>query len=256
MSEEVMMNATPIDQLPSPPLQLQESAKPTAETSYQEILQNLQKARQIETPPSTSAVVPPQPATSKPKVGQYQELSSKIQKAKQVVVNSQQIQPTASMIMQTPIHTHTSNKNVMQELQSQASVFDQPQNSDYTKNILSTQIHQGPLKSELLPDPMFFQNPPQPRKIKKVYIEKEPPKPPTFLGFDQNKLKRAVLVAAIVYLLISYVAPLMAKSIQWSVNQESGKFTAAGLLLISTLTGGLYLGFASIIDKFGNGVSS
>jgi hypothetical protein len=101
---------------------------------------------------------------------------------------------------------------------------------------------------------MFFQNPPPPRKVKKIYIDKTPEKK-TFMGFDVAKVKGAILVAAIVFALISYVAPLLAKNIQWTVNADTGKFTSYGLVAISGLTGGLYLGISEIINKFGNGMN-
>lgn len=115
-------------------------------------------------------------------------------------------------------------------------------------------IQQGPLKSDLLPDPMFFQNPPPPPKVKKIYVDKTPPKT-TFMGFDTAKIKNAILVGAIVFALISYVAPLLAKNLPWTVNADTGKFTAYGLLTISAMTGGLYLGVTALIDKFGNGMN-
>jgi hypothetical protein len=147
----------------------------------------------------------------------------------------------------------------MQQLQAQASMYDggMPQSSPIGQYVPAdtTPMHSGPLKSELLPDPMFFQPPPPPRKVKKVYIEKEPEKPKTFLGFSAAKIKSAILVAAIVFALISYVAPLLAKNIPWSVNAETGKFTAAGLLVISVTTGLLHLGSVGLIERFGNGVN-
>jgi hypothetical protein len=146
----------------------------------------------------------------------------------------------------------------MQQLQSQASMYSggMPQSSpigQYTP--IESLMHTGPLKSELLPDPMFFQPPPPPPKIKKVYIEKEAEKPKTFLGFSFAKIKSAILVAAIVFALISYVAPVLAKNLPWSVNPETGKFTAAGLLVISITTGLLHLGSVGFIERFGNGVN-
>lgn len=266
MSDEVMMNATPIDQLPSAPLSIpvsdQESSNQKAGTSYADILLSLQKLRQA---PTTASQVVPQSDTPNQNAGAYADILSSIQTAKQTATPNfkqhdmhQDMSPTPQMLMQSPVNP--SSQNIMQQIQAQAGMYEgeMPQSSpisEYMPNHTMSPVHTGPLKSTLLPDPMFFQTPPQPRKVKKVYIEKEAPKPPTFFGFDQTKLKSAVLVSAIVFILISYVAPLLAKSMQWTVNYETGKFTAAGLLVISVLTGGLYLGFVSIIDKFGNGVS-
>jgi hypothetical protein len=48
---------------------------------------------------------------------------------------------------------------------------------------------------------------------------------------------------------------LMAKNIPWAVNIETGKFTSYGLVTISLLTGGLYLGVSELIIRFGNGMN-
>lgn len=248
MSEEAMMNATPISQLNNAPISLSTSAAhETAQQagSYTDILKNLEIARKAS---------PPQPQTDQLSIGttlSQQEIFS-------MQSNGQKIEPTPQMLMQIPVNQNPQN-NVMQQMQNQASVYNgnMPQSSPVSNFVppdtMMSQVNNAPLKSELLPDPMFFQNPPPPRKIKKVYVEKEPERK-TFMGFDQVKLKSAVLVSAIVFALISYVAPLLARSIAWTVNAETGKFTAAGLLLISSMTGGIYLGLVSIIEKFGNGI--
>lgn len=250
MSEDAMMNATPISQLNNAPISLSTStAHETAQQSgsYTDILKNLELARKTSPPPS-------QPQSEQLSIGtnlSQQEIFSMQQ-------SGQKIEPTPQMLMQIPVNQNPPN-NIMQQMQNQASMYNgnMPQSSPISNFVppdtMMTQVNNAPLKSELLPDPMFFQNPPPPRKIKKVYVEKEPERK-TFMGFDQVKLKSAVLVSAIVFALISYVAPLLARSIAWTVNSETGKFTAAGLLLISSMTGGIYLGVVSIIEKFGNGI--
>jgi hypothetical protein len=125
----------------------------------------------------------------------------------------------------------------------------------------SVDMAQGPIVNSLLPDPMFFNSPPQERKRRRP-----PPPPPavapsqtTMLGgkvpaMDLNKIKPAILVAAIVFALLSWGAPVVAKQLTWTVDAMTGKFTSSGLIIISLLTGGIYLGISEIIRNFGNGV--
>jgi hypothetical protein len=198
-----------------------------------------------ETAPSQYQQAPPPPS-------QYQQAPQPPSQFQQ------QVQPTVQMMMQSPVNAPAQSNNVMQQMQNQAGMYSggMPQSAPLSEFLPMDEVpvHRGPLKSELLPDPMFFQNPPPPPKIKKVYVEKVPEKK-TFLGFDSTKIKSAILVAAIVFALISYVAPLMAKNIPWAVNIETGKFTSYGLVTISLLTGGLYLGVSELINRFGNGMN-
>ena len=73
-------------------------------------------------------------------------------------------------------------------------------------------------------------------------------------AMDLNKIKPAILVAAIVFALLSWGAPIVAKQLTWTVDAMTGTFTSSGLIVISLLTGGIYLGIAEIIRNFGNGV--
>ncbi|AGE59456.1 hypothetical protein ATCVOR07043_546L [Acanthocystis turfacea Chlorella virus OR0704.3] len=254
MSEDAMMNATMISDLPSPPSFTQPMDSGPASQgsgqagSYADILKELQSSQKI----------------NQNSAGQQNQMQMSPTPQMQMQMSPPQqnqapaVAPTPQMMLQTPVNP-APNQNVMQQMQAQASMYSggMPQSSPIGQYVPqdSTMVHSGPLKSELLPDPMFFQPPPPPRKIKKVYIEKEPEKPKTFLGFSYTKIKSAILVAAIVFALISYVAPLLAKNIPWSVNIETGKFTAAGLLVISITTGLLHLGTVGLIERFGNGVN-
>ncbi|AGE56331.1 hypothetical protein PBCVNEJV1_524L [Paramecium bursaria Chlorella virus NE-JV-1] len=242
MSKEspMLMNATPISQLPSPPSSMVDTSdmKISEGTSYIDLIKNLdinKMSAQNSTP--TPSLPPPV----------FRSGNQDLQP---------QIKPTTQMQMQMPVNPSAQN-NVMQQLQNQASVYSggMPQSSPISEYLPQdpSDVHSGPLKSDLLPDPMFFQNPPPPRKIKKVYVDKTPKKK-TILGFDAGKIKNAVLVSAIVFMLISYVAPLLAKNLQWTVNAETGKFTAYGLIVISVLTGGIWLGITEIINRFGTGM--
>lgn len=254
-----MMNATMISDLPSPPTfsqSMDTSSAPQTSTpgSYADILKELQNSQSKQGPPMQPS--PQVQMQSSPQM-QMQTPQMQMQTPQMQMQTSPQMQPTAQMMMQSPVNP--APENVMQQMHAQASMYSggMPQSSpigDYMP-MDSVPVHAGPLKSELLPDPMFFQPPPPPRKIKKVYIEKEPEKPKTFLGFSYIKIKSAILVAAIVFALISYVAPLLARNIPWSVNAETGKFTAAGLLVISLTTGLLHLGSVGIIERFGNGIN-
>ncbi|AGE50205.1 hypothetical protein ATCVCanal1_491L [Acanthocystis turfacea Chlorella virus Canal-1] len=259
MSEDAMMNATMISDLPSPPTFAQsvDTSSPQSPNtgSYADILKELQSSQSKQgQPPQMQMSQPPQMQMSQaPQMQMSQAPQMQMSQAPQM-----QMSPTPQMMLQSPVNP-SPEQNIMQQMQAQASMYSggMPQSSpigDYAPTH-AMPMHSGPLKSELLPDPMFFQPPPPPRKIKKVYIEKEAEKPKTFLGFSYVKIKSAILVAAIVFALISYVAPLLAKNIPWSVNAETGKFTAAGLLVISLTTGLLHLGSVGIIERFGNGVN-
>jgi hypothetical protein len=174
--------------------------------------------------------------------------------------NSQQfapqtVQPTATQMLQSPVNP-SAEHNVMQQMHDQSMMYSggMPQSAPISEYlpVEETQVYRGPLKSELLPDPMFFQHPPP--KPKKIYVEKKPEPKKLFFGFDQSKLKNALLVSAIVFALISYGAPLLAQKFEFCINPINGRFTSYGLLIISVITGLLYLGVTALIERFGNGV--
>ncbi|AGE49877.1 hypothetical protein PBCVCan184_584L [Paramecium bursaria Chlorella virus Can18-4] len=245
MSEDALMNATPINKLPSPPAPISTSVSeklPGETASYTDLIKNLDINKMSQA--TSMSQMPPMPHLS-----QLSQQPPQMQNA---------LPPTPQMMMQTPVNPSAQN-NVMQQMQNQASMYSggMPQSSPISEFLPheGTPVHQGPLKSELLPDPMFFQNPPPKQKVKKIYIDKTPAvQEQAILGFNAKKIKHAVLVSSIVFLLIWYVAPMMARNLQWTVNVDTGKFTSYGLVAISALTGGLYLGVTSIIERFGNGM--
>lgn len=246
MSEDALMNATPINKLPSPPAPISTSVSeksPGESASYADLIKNLDINKM-----SQASSMSQMPQMSQEIPQQFPQMQS-MQNA---------LPPTPQMMMQTPVNP-SAQTNVMQQMQSQASMYSggMPQSSPISEFLPhdGTPVHQGPLKSELLPDPMFFQNPPPKQKVQKIYIDKTPtPEEKSILGFKAKKIKHAVLVSAVVYFLIWYVAPMMARNLQWTVNIDTGKFTSYGLVAISILTGGLYLGITSIIERFGNGM--
>lgn len=246
MSEDALMNATPINKLPSPPTPISTSVSeksPGETASYADLIKNLDINKMSQT--SNMSQMPPMPQETPQQFPQMQSMQNALP-------------PTPQMMMQTPVNPSAQN-NVMQQMQSQASMYSggMPQSSPISEFLPhdGTPVHQGPLKSELLPDPMFFQNPPPKQKVKKIYVDKTPAvQQQAILGFNAKKIKHAILVSSIVFLLIWYVAPMMARNLQWTVNIDTGKFTSYGLVAISILTGGLYLGVTSIIERFGNGM--
>jgi len=281
-----MMNATPINQLPAPMSTSISSEKAApAGTSYQDLIKNLdinKMTQQSQNSPMQQPQMQSQQPQLMPKQTQMMAQQPQVMpqqtqmmpKQTQMMAQQPQVMPQQTQMMpqqtqmvpqqmkmmpqmlQTPVNP-SAQQNVMQQLQAQASVYDggMPQSAPISEYLPQDfTIQQGPLKSDLLPDPMFFQNPPPPPKVKKIYVDKTPPKT-TFMGFDTAKIKNAILVGAIVFALISYVAPLLAKNLPWTVNADTGKFTAYGLLTISAMTGGLYLGVTALIDKFGNGMN-
>jgi hypothetical protein len=285
--EDSMMNATPISSLPSPPMSTSGGMPPPMKTnvgsnpdtsasgtSYADLLKGLDIAKQNQPQqqpmqyssqvsqsiqqqaPQYNPVVPI-PTQQQQSLQYSPTIPSQPQNAQ---YNSQQfasqpVQTTSTQMLQSPVNP-SAEHNVMQQMHDQASMYGggMPQSAPISEYLPmeDTQIYQGPLKSDLLPDPMFFQNPPP--KTKKIYIEKKPEPKKSFFGFDQTKLKNALLVAAIVFFLISYGAPMLAQKFEWAIHPLTGKFTSYGLVVISAITGLLYLGITALIERFGNGV--
>jgi len=67
---------------------------------------------------------------------------------------------------------------------------------------------------------------------------------------DLRKLRPALVVATIVFLVLSRGAPMIATRLPFSVDAITGKFTMAGLLIISMLSGGMYLGINELIKRY------
>jgi len=180
-----------------------------------------------------------------------------INKMKQM---KQQQQPQQ---MQPQMQIPPQQQNVMQTMQQGGSIYQggMPQSAPIStaQNIQGMQVQQSPLISNLLPDPMFFQPPPPPvkkeRRVKSTKPVKivEPVKNSPF-NFDMVKIKPAILVVIIVFALLSWGAPMIARKITWTVDSVTGKFTPAGLIVLSALTGGIFLGVTEIIRKFGSGI--
>lgn len=236
--EDSMMNATRVQDLPSPAMfASKHDSQQQPGTNYQDILKTID-IKQLTQP---KAEVPS--ATPMPQSIQFQTpLSSPAQLQTPTVSSPAQFQ--------TPT-------NPMQDLHTQNTMYtgtmDMPQSaptesfSAYAPSYAPSQaIMRGPVINSLLPDPMFFQPPPivdPPKKRRHV----EPPKVNKFPIFDIEKIKPAILVAAIVFALLSWGAPVVAKRLEWTVDAITGKFTSSGLVVISLLTGGIFLGATEII---------
>lgn len=67
---------------------------------------------------------------------------------------------------------------------------------------------------------------------------------------DLKALRPALVVAAIVFVVLSRGAPMIASRLPFSVDAITGKFTIAGLIIISMLSGGMYLGINELIKRF------
>ncbi len=65
---------------------------------------------------------------------------------------------------------------------------------------------------------------------------------------DVKFLRPALVVAAVVFVMLRNVAPQIAKRLPMSVDLN-GKFTIPGLLIISLLSGGLYLGLTELVTR-------
>ena len=67
---------------------------------------------------------------------------------------------------------------------------------------------------------------------------------------DLKALRPALVVAAIVFVVLSRGAPMIATRLPFSVDAITGKFTISGLVIISMLSGGMYLGINELIKRF------
>jgi hypothetical protein len=240
-SDDTLMNATLVSNLPSPMMSSlnDNQSQSAAPSSYQDLIKNLD-IKQMSSQPSM-------------------QMPASIQMQQQMPRQTQQQMPE-QFPPQMPTHQPDS---MMELLHAQNSTYSgtMPQSAPIGEfsSAPSMNVSQGPVVNSLLPDPMFF-NPPREER------RRRPPPPPvaevpktTMLGgkvpaMDLNKIKPAILVAAIVFGLLSWGAPVVAKQLTWTVDAMTGKFTSSGLIVISLLTGGIYLGISEIIRKYGNGV--
>lgn len=270
--DDSMLNATLVSSLPPPMISNMNDNKPqqtaSSGSTYQDLIKNLD-IKQMSSQPSMQM-----PAS----IQMQQQMPPQMQQ--QVPPQMQQQMPR-QMPMQTPDSTsmqapepfppkkkqqmfqQQSPEGAMERLHTQSTTYSgtMPQSAPIGEfsSFSGVNMAQGPIVNSLLPDPMFFNPPPVERKRS---ARRQPPPPPiapqaTTLAvpaMDLNKIKPAILVAAIVFALLSWGAPVVAKQLTWTVDAMTGKFTSSGLIIISLLTGGIYLGISEIIRKFGNGV--
>jgi hypothetical protein len=225
--DDSMMNATRVGDLPQP-------AFASADTSgqggaYSELANRLdiQKSK-TETPGRMYQQIP-------------QQMSQQI--PQQLSQTTQQIPPQMFQNPMQSLHDQSmmyASSNGMP--QSAPTQFVQPP----PQNIISP----GPVVNSLLPDPMYFNPPPSPKRRRPKTVA-EPVAHKSLPKFDLEKLKPSILVAAIVFALLSWGAPVVAKRLTWTVDPITGKFTTSGLVVISILTGGIFLGITEIIRKLG-----
>ena len=253
--EDTLMNATLVSNLPSPMMSSMNdtNSQQAAPSSYQDLIKNLDikqmSGSNMQMPASIQMQQMPQQMP--------QQFPQQFPPQ-----TSQQFPPQ----MPQQFSPQTSQESAMELLHSQNSTYmgEMPQSApigDFSP-VSTMNISQGPIVNSLIPDPMFFNPPPRERKRRP---HSPPPSPVVqqtngnVLGgkipaMDLNKIKPAILVAAIVFALLSWGAPVVAKQLTWTVDVMTGKFTSSGLIVISLLTGGIYLGISEIIRNFGNGV--
>jgi len=269
-----MMNATSISSLPPPmTTNISSEQKTGGGTTYSDLIKDLDinKMKQSQpsavssprpmqsafTPAPTPSLFPPAPMQNQRNPAQTAPMQNQRNPAQTAPMPQQgTMDMPASIMMQQMM---PQQQNVIQTMQQQNSMYGgaMPQSAPISQYIPTNDVdvQQTPLNSTLLPDPMFFQPPPPPprRRRKEVVQAVVPEKKP--FGFDASKVKPAILVAAIVFALLSYGAPLLARRLEWSVDSVTGKFTSAGLVTLSILTGGIFLGISELIRNFGNGMS-
>ncbi|AGE57353.1 hypothetical protein PBCVNEJV4_471L [Paramecium bursaria Chlorella virus NE-JV-4] len=226
---------------------------------------NMQNATLISNlpPPMSSSMgfsTPTQNTESKgtQEVSSYMDLIKDldINKLKNQQQQQQQQMPQQQMQQIAP----AAPKNIMQAMQTESSSYmgGMPQSAPISasQNVQGMAVQQSPLISNLLPDPMFFQPPPPPlkeRRVKPIVKIEEPVKKTPF-NFDMVKVKPAILVAVIVFALLSWGAPMIARRVTWTVDSITGKFTPSGLIVLSILTGGIFLGVTEIVRNYGSGI--
>jgi hypothetical protein len=86
---------------------------------------------------------------------------------------------------------------------------------------------------------------PPPQKVKRPAASKKKSS-----KIDLRALRPALVVAAIVFVVLSRGAPMIATRLPFSVDAITGKFTISGLIIISMLSGGMYLGINELIKRF------
>lgn len=263
MSEDNMMNATSISSLPPPmTTSISSEQKTGGGTTYSDLIKDLDinKMKQsqqsaVSSPGPMQSSFAPAPTQSPFPPAPMQNQRNPAQQAPSQ--NQSTMDMPASIMMQQMM---PQQQNVMQNMQQQSSMYGgaMPQSAPISQYIPTddVEVQQTPLNSTLLPDPMFFQPPPPPPRRRRKEVVKAvvvPEKKP--FGFDASKIKPAILVAAIVFALLSYGAPLLARRLEWSVDSVTGKFTSAGLVTLSILTGGIFLGISELIRNFGTGMN-
>ncbi|AAC96781.2 hypothetical protein PBCV1_A413L [Paramecium bursaria Chlorella virus 1] len=242
-SDDNMQNATLISNLPPPmsssmgfstPTQNTESKGTQEVSSYMDLIKDLD--------------------INKLKNQQQQ------QQMPQQQMQQQQMQQQQMQQQQMQQMAPAAPKNIMQAMQTESSSYmgGMPQSAPISasQNVQGMAVQQSPLISNLLPDPMFFQPPPPPlkeRRVKPIVKIEEPVKKTPF-NFDMVKVKPAILVAVIVFALLSWGAPMIARRVTWTVDSITGKFTPSGLIVLSILTGGIFLGVTEIVRNYGSGI--
>jgi hypothetical protein len=68
--------------------------------------------------------------------------------------------------------------------------------------------------------------------------------------FDFKFLRPGLIVAVIVFVVLLKIAPLVANKLPFSIDSVTGKFTTAGLLIVSFLAGGTFLFADEMIKKY------
>ena len=265
IQDDSMMNATMVSNLPTPVIssmndnRSKQSASSTS--SYQDLIKHIDIKQMSSKPPMQ---MPAQMQQQMPKqLPMQMPAQMQQQMPKQLPM---QTPPQSSIQEPQQVFEQQTPDSVMESLHAQSTTYSgtMPQSAPIGEfpPYPGMNISQGPVINSLLPDPMFFNPPPRQRKRRR-----EPSSPvqvPSqasgnisgnkFPSMDLNKIKPAILVAGIVFALLSWGAPVVAKKLTWTVDAITGKFTSSGLIIISLLTGGIYLGISEIIRNYGNGV--
>ena len=276
-SDDTMMNATLVTNLPPPMITSVNDNKPPKQSpsSYQDLIKNLD-VKKISNGsnmavPASIQMQQQMPQQQMPQQQMQQQMPQ--QQMQQQMPQQQMQQQMPQQMPQQQFPPEMPQQQFPQPSPDNAMAMLHAQNSTYSGTMpqsapigqfssgFGVNMAQGPIVNSLLPDPMLFNPPKEKKKRRQSPPEAAAPLPVSenttaskIPSLDLNKIKPAILVTAIVFALLSWGAPVVAKQLSWTVDAVTGKFTSSGLVIISLLTGGIYLGISEIIRNFGNGV--
>jgi hypothetical protein len=138
---------------------------------------------------------------------------------------------------------------IQQQIQQQPQIQQQIQQPQFLQQIQQPQFQQQ-IQHQIQQPVQHFQDYEEPdltlkkaRKLSKIKTTSLPEKKKRFAF-----LRPAFIVAFVVFIILRFGAPEIARVVPMAVDQN-GKFTIAGLTMVSLLAGGAYLGITDLLMK-------